>query len=392
MAASAAVIGAGYSGPIERHADAPPGVLAVRAALAAAKDAGIDVSQIDGLSVYTNPSRMNAGAIDGLDLVTATYLGRILGLTEVRWCAQFNPGSFVGSIAEAARAVTTGACTYALAWRAMHNPRGEFGRYEATEAAGSDQFLAPYGLTNYVMQHALQYSRYLAKYGASREHLATYIVSNRENAAITPEAVFFGAPITREDYLNGRMIAEPYALLDCDMPVDACSAVIVASASVARDSQHPVYILGSASLGFRPQMHLITTLEDFEAGIRQVSRVLWESAGVGPADIDIVNTYDGFSGFLYYFLEGYGFCKEGEAFEFIQGGRIRRDGQLPVNTNGGSLGMGRIHGGAQVVEGVRQIQGLCGERQVRNARLVLVGSGNPASSHGSMVLSNEPAG
>ena len=387
----AAIVGTGYSSPIVRLSDKPLGCLALEAAEAAARDAGISVSEIDGLSVYPNPSRLGPSFNDGVDFVSATYMARVLRLPDLRWSAQLHPGSFVGSVIEAAYAVSAGACKYALAWRAMHNPEGKFGRYEETEAFGIDQFLAPYGLTNAVMQYALQYSRYLTKYGATREHLASYVVSNRENASLTPESVFFGKPITREDYLSARLIAEPYCLLDCDMPVDVCSAVIVAHRDVALDLSDPVHIVGSATLGLRPSVNIVTTLEDFEVAAAQLGRVLWRDAHIKPEDVDLLNTYDGFSGFIYYFLEAYGFCGRGEAFEFIQDGRIARGGRLPVNPNGGSLGMGRTHGGAQVIEGVRQLQGRCADRQVPDVKVAVVASGgNPGNSHGVLALSTDP--
>ena len=218
-------------------------------------------------------------------------------------------------------------------------------------------------------------------------------MSNRENASITPESVFFGQANTRDDYLSARLIADPYCLLDCDMPVDVCSAVLVAHREVAQDLNDPVHIVGSATLGLRPSVNVVTTLEDFEAGAAQLGRVLWRDADIKLEDVDLLNTYDGFSGFIYYFLEAYGFCGRGEAFEFIQGGRITRSGQIPVNPNGGSLGMGRTHGGAQVIEAVRQLQGRCGERQVPHAKVAIVASGgNPGNSHGVMALSTEPPG
>ena len=121
--------------------------------------------------------------------------------------------------------MTTGACNYALAWRAMHNPAGRFGGYREAAATGDDQYLAPYGLTNAVMQYALQYSRYLTKYGATREHMATYIVSNREEC-ISYSRIGFSWETDYSRRVSQRTdIADPYCILDCDMPVDACSAV-----------------------------------------------------------------------------------------------------------------------------------------------------------------------
>ncbi len=108
-----------------------------------------------------------------------------------------------------------------------------------------------------------------------------------------------------------------------------------------------------------------------------MGRVLWESAGVGPKDIDQANVYDGFSMLVYTWLEALGYCGPGEAHEFVRDGRIAVDGELPLNTSGGSLGMGRLHGTAQLIEAVRQIQGVCGENQVADVNLTQACSGAP---------------
>ncbi|WP_026926467.1 thiolase C-terminal domain-containing protein [Granulicoccus phenolivorans] len=385
-----AIVGAAFS-TVSRRGDVPLGVLAMDAVRGAAADAGIPVSDLDGLSVYPNPSRIGAGATDGVDYVSAHYMQRALRMKEPRYTVQVDPGSFVGSVIEASQAVAAGACDYAVAWRAMHNPKGRFGAYTSREAGGPDQYLGPYGLMNQVAINGLVYSRYLEKYGATREDMAHFAVNNRLNASRNPEAVWFGKPITHEQYVNDPMVAYPFSRLDCDMSVDGAGAVIVTSAERAKDLRStPAYLLGYASLGNERGYHVTPTLEDIERGGRHMGRVLWESAGVGPKDIDQANVYDGFSMLVYTWLEALGYCGPGEAHEFVRDGRIAVDGELPLNTSGGSLGMGRLHGTAQLIEAVRQIQGVCGENQVADVNLTQACSGAPFWGCGSVVLGRDP--
>lgn len=365
----------------------PVGSLAIDAIRAAAEDAGVALDEIDGLATYPNPSRYGAGAHDGVDFVGASYVARTLGL-DVRWACQVMPGSFVGSVIEAANAVMAGACRYAVAWRAMHNPAGPFGRWEGSEARGPEQFTAPYGLANHVMAFALPYSRYLARYGARREDLGAFIVSNRRNASRNPEAIFRDRPLAPEDYRDDRMIAHPLSLLDCDMPVDGAGAVLITAADRARALRHrPAYVAGYAQ-------HAVDwtrgawSLEDFEAGAARVARTLWDSSGMTAADVDQPNLYDGFSYFIYIWLEAYGFCPRGEAWQFIQDGRIAFEGELPINTNGGALGMGRLHGTPQVIEAVRQLQGQAGQRQLPHVHVTLAASGMPTYACASILFTD----
>ncbi len=392
MTAAAAIVGAAFS-DISRRGNVGLGALATQAITRALDDAGLRVSDVDGLCVYPAPSRLGAGDQDGMDFVGAGYVARALRLDGLRWCAQLQPGSYVGAVLEAAHAVAAGACSTVVVWRAMHNPAGKYGRYELTQAAGPEQFRAPFGLANTVMDYALPYSRYMARYGARREHMAEYVVRNRANTQLNPEAVFRGKPLTVEDYLNTRPIADPLSMLDCDMPVDGAGAVIVTSAARAADAPHPAaYVRGGASIGMNLENASVMTLESMERSSRYIADELWRSAGLGPADVDQVNIYDGFSYFVYIWLEAFGFCKQGEAFRFVADGETARDGAVPVNTSGGMLGMGRLHGTPQVIEAVRQIQGVCGERQLRRpVEVTMANSGSPLKSHAAIVLASEAA-
>ena len=123
-----------------------------------------------------------------------------------------------------------------------------------------------------------------------------------------------------------------------------------------------------------------------------MAKVLWEnSGGLSAADIDMVHTYDGFSWFVYPWLEAFGFCGEGEAYEYIQGGRIELGSRCPINTSGGALGMGRLHGAPQLIECVRQLQGRCGPRQVQGARRTLAQVGSPQHGSAAIVFSKDAA-
>ncbi|MDF3311467.1 hypothetical protein P3H15_41510 [Rhodococcus sp. T2V] len=385
MQAQAAIVGAAYS-TIARRADVEVGVLAVEAILGALTDAGLTVADVDGLSVYPSASRLGAGTVDGVDFVGAGYVARALQLTELRWTAQVTPGSFTGAIVEAANAVAAGVCNTVVVWRAMHNPRVQFGRYDSDEAVGAEQFRAPYGLANVVMDFALPFSRYLHQYGARPEHMATYLVRNRENAQRNPDAIFRGTSLTRQAYLSGRMIAEPLTMLDCDMPVDGCGAVVVTRADRAGHGPHrPAFLRGYSSLGMDLRHHPVMTLESMQDSARHAAHALWQSCGMRPTDVDHAQLYDGFSYFVYIWLEAFGFCKPGEAYRFLQGEETSLGGSLPLNTSGGMLGMGRLHGAPQVIEAVRQIQNRCGPRQVA-ADAVLANAGNPLRANAALLL------
>jgi acetyl-CoA acetyltransferase len=270
----------------------------------------------------------------------------------------------------------------------MHNPAGAFGRVTQPKVGGKTQFSAPWGFGHNTVTFAMPYSRYMGLYGATREHLATFIVRNRANGAENPNAVFYQQPITRDDYLNTRMVAEPLSLLDCDMPVDGCGAIILTTAERARDlKQKPVYVSGCTALGIAPQAAIALTLEDFMTSSRRVAKALWTSAQMTARDIAHAQLYDGFSYFPYLWLETFGFYPEGEAYLGIQDDTTSRAGKLPLNTGGGALGMGRLHGTPQVIEAVLQIQGRAGPRQIARPSPALVQTGTPYFQCGALILS-----
>ena len=383
-----AIVGVAYS-EVERHSERTVGQLAVSACRRALEDAGLEPGDVDGVSNYPMPGGpLTAPPVDGVHIVSVEYLSQALRLENLVWACSITGGTVSATLVNAVHALAAGACTHVLVWRAMHNPRGAFGRVRQPQVAGVGQFTAPWGFGHNVIQFAMPYSRYLAKYGATRDDLAAFMVRNRANAAENPDAVFFGQPITTEDYLSARMIAEPLSLLDCDMPVDGVGALVLTTADRARDlRQQPVYVTGGAALGIAARRSLGLTLEDFMTSARRLARALWSNAEASVADISHAHLYDGFSYFPYLWLEAFGFCPEGEAHRFLQDETTARDGKLPLNTSGGALGMGRLHGTPQVIEAVLQIQGRAGPRQIARPEVALVQTGGAYHQCGALVLS-----
>ena len=260
-----------------------------------------------------------------------------------------------------------------------------------TYAQGATQFTAPYGFGGPGQGMAVAYTRWLEKHGKSREMMATLAVTQRKHTQLNPHAYFYGQPLTREDYLNSRMVAYPFCLFDCDIPVQGAVAVVLTTAERARDLEpRPAYLAG---YGQRLKFEVagrIGSLSSYMDGGQSSSSLTWERSGFSPKDVDVAQIYDGFSASVIYGLESYGFCKEGEALDFIQDGRIELDGELPLNTFGGSLGTGRIHGLWHIIEGALQASGRAGDRQVKDVNVSFVGASAPIVTGTTFIFVREP--
>jgi acetyl-CoA acetyltransferase len=395
-----AVVGVGHS-KIGRRLDRPAGLLAVDAAMAAIGDAGLDPADIDGVASYPMYTGGNEGPDrgDGRTFVSVRWMVNGLGLSNVRWWAETQTGNISTAIEQAVLAVAQGRCKHALVWRAMAMPKqGGYQKSHTTNAVHGDAaFSVPYGLSGPPASFALAYMRYLRRYGATREHMAAVAVAQRNGANRNPHAHFFDTPLTVEDYLSGRLIADPIGLFDCDIPVDGAGAIVITTGDRACDLRNPpAYVtgLGQAAHPTHVPFSSIGTLgphlfEEMRRTSSTIGRTLWETSGLRPSDIRAAMLYDGFAPDVYFWLEGLGFCEEGEAFEFVQDGRVEIDGALPINTFGGSLSEGRLHGIGHWIEAALQVQGRAGERQVAGAEHVLVATGMLNQGSGG-VLSRSP--
>jgi acetyl-CoA acetyltransferase len=231
-------------------------------------------------------------------------------------------------------------------------------------------------------------------YGAKREHMAAYAVTMRANANKNSKAVFYDTPMTFDDYMNCRMIADPLCLFDCDMPVDGAGALVLSRAELAKDlKQAPAYVTAFGSGGWNWRDQFLEEYMDSTAG--NVGRTLFASTDMKPSDMDGAMFYDGFSPDIYWWLEGLGFCGRGEAYEWIQDGRIAIGGELPINTFGGQVSEGRLHGIGHWIEATRQIQNRADDkpgdhaRQIPHAENILVATGMTGHGCGT-ILSNSP--
>jgi acetyl-CoA acetyltransferase len=350
--------------------------LTCEAALRAIADAGLKVDDIDGIASYPGPIQGGPGfAGPGVyDVQDSLGIDLRWHLSGLEGPAQISP------IIHAALAVGAGLCRHALVYRtvteataAADTGRRGIGAGSA-EIAGFAAFLIPFGAMSAANWLALYARRHMHEYGTKKEHLGIIALTDRRHAALNPDAVYRD-PMTMEDYLAARPVSDPFGLYDCDAPVDASTAVIVSSADVAGDLPHAAVHINAVgtAISARPlwdQWEDVTTM-----AARDAAQHMWSRTDLKPKDVDTAQLYDGFSFLTLAWLEALGFCAKGESGPFVEGGRLDLGGELPLNTWGGQLSGGRLHGFGFVAEACRQLRGQCGERQVKDCEVAVVGVG-----------------
>ena len=360
----AAVVGYAHS-PVSRNADVSLGELTLRTVLEAVADAGLDKGDIDGFTTGALfPSSGGRAPVDGEHIVTSDWLVEHLGI-QPRWLCGFQGiGQICGSVVLAANAVSSGSADYVVVHRAMYNPPGRYHANSMTRAEGNAQWTAPHGFWGPPAHIALPYMEYMQRYGATREEMATVVEGARQAGSRVPWSHWYQNPLESGEYLGARMIADPISVLDCDIPITGVGAFVLTSAARARDlPNRPVYVAGFAQ-GRSPSTNGVGawTLESIQEGGRAVAEILWKSCGFGPEEVDVPQVYDGFSPFVYFWLEALGFCQEGTAHEYVQGSDISPG--LPFRVGGGALGNGRMHGVPQMLESYLQLAGRAEDRQL----------------------------
>jgi acetyl-CoA acetyltransferase len=369
----AVISGIGQS-DLGRRLHRDPLDLTLDACLAAIDDAGLTRDDIDGIATYpgpmdTPPGFSGAGVVDVQDALRLN-LGWFAGGLEA-------PGQ-LGSVINACMAVSFGLANHVLCFRTVWEgtaqgsggrasvmPGMSAGRVGGLPRVGSFmQWTLPYAAPSAANWIAMMASRHFHEFGTTREQLGWIAVNARRNAALNPKAIYRD-PMSLDDYLAARMISSPLCLYDCDVPSDGSTAVIVSRADAAPDLRKtPIQVeaVGTAIHG-RPswdQWDDLTTM-----ALRDASAQLWTRTSLTPADVDVAELYDGFSFITLCWLEALGFCKKGEGGAFIEGGEnIAREGLLPLNTHGGQLSAGRLHGYGFLHEACAQLWGEGGDRQV----------------------------
>ncbi len=246
---------------------------------------------------------------------------------------------------------------------------------------------APYQPVSPVSSYALAAARHMHEFGTTKAQLGEVAVAARRWAQLNPEALKRD-PLSLDDYLAARMVSDPLSTLDCCLVTDGAAAIVMTRADRARDlGAKPIAVLGAASGTSHAQISSMPDLT--RTSLAECGARAFAAAGLGPADVDVVELYDAFTINTILFLEDLGFCPKGEGGQFVEGGRIAPGGELPVNTNGGGLSC--VHPGMYglftLIEGVRQLRGECGERQVANAKVALAqGNGGALSSQGVVLL------
>ncbi len=334
---------------------------ALDATLAALADAGLSPDDVDGLITCSTSPSLAAIRDDGVDDFSLLTAQDSLGLRKLRFAidTQLMAGSM---LAAAVQAVKSGQCECVLLIRGLyHDARHAYASVPSNLVGGTYQYTVPYGLPR-GYNRAFWLQRYMHDYGVMRSDLYEIISAARKHASLNPQAYWRDKTLSLDEYLEGRWICEPFSVYDCDIPVCGAMALVVVSDSVARALKKPTaHVIGHC-------------MQDGLTG-------LLESLGLHRRDLGTVQLYDGYSSFVPYWLEKLGFCDEGSAFELIRDGGISIGGALPVNTFGGSLGEGRMHGMGHIKEGALQAMGKAGKRQVHGTTgLGLVQVGVPENS------------
>jgi acetyl-CoA acetyltransferase len=367
--------------------------LTVDAALAAIADAGLTREDIDGITTYPGGDPIPSFGYAG---PPPSELQDALRLTPNWYSGSAELPGQLGAIVQAMMAVSAGLARHVLVFRTVTESSGQgaAGRRAIYDpdgvALGSMAgWLTPFGAPSATNWLALLAARHFHEYGTTREQLSQIALTCRANAARNPKAICRD-PLTLSEYLSARMISAPLCLYDCDIPVDGSTAIVVSAADHAAGlPKPPVYI---DAVGTRMRTRFSWDQQENLAAMAATAAAehLWSRSNLGPSDVDVVELYDGFSILALVWLEALGFCPPGEGGAFIEGGhRIALDGELPMNTNGGQLSAGRLHGFGFVHEAVMQLRGEAIGRQVRNAKVAAVGNGGGPIA-GAMLLSSEP--
>ena len=380
-----AIVGVGTAGCGEAKGMSDLEILS-QAAKAAVEDAGLAIRDMDGLcTANLHASTWPQHVVEHLGMRPKFVEGTNIG-----------GSAFVAHQLPSMMALHLGICDAVLVCYGSTQRTATFGRKERTAARNvldPNRFEGPYQPFNPPSSYALIAARHMYQYGTTRRQLAEVAVAARKWARLNPEA-FSRDPLDIDTVLKARMISDPLTVYDCCLVTDGAMAYVMTRADRAKDlKKKPVYILSNATALWHRSvsgMRDLTVTPSRESGERAFA-----AAGLGPKDMDVLETYDAFSINTILALEDLGFCKKGEGGPFVENGAIAPGGKFPVNTNGGGLSCvhPNMYGGFITIEAVRQLRGECGERQVKGARTAVVNGngGSAASSQSTSVLATADA-
>lgn len=342
--------------------------LALDAIETALADAGIEAREVDALACYT------------MEDIQEFELARNLGFGDLHFFSRvpYGGGGACGAIGQVAMAIASGVASVGVVWRSRKrgDPRTRVWSKVSERVDDHWKWSRPSGLLRPVDEAAMLARRYMHEYGIDREELAEIALACRAWANGNPGACMHDRKMTRDDYLSARMISEPLCLFDNCLESDGAVALVITSAERARDLRQPPVLIHAVSQGLCRDHQLMTDFHrenPLHTGSRAAAANLWRQSDLGPDDVDVAQFYDAFSPLIWFSLEAYGFCGEGEAPAFIRERGIGPGGGLPINTAGGSLSEAYIHGLNLLSEGVRQLRGQAAN-QVEGAQVCLATS------------------
>jgi acetyl-CoA acetyltransferase len=355
--------------------------LQAQAARAALADAGIGFDEVDALFTAGNWAWAP-------NLMLAEYLG-----IQPKYTDSTNIGgsSFEAHLGHAVAGIQAGLFEVALITygSTQRSDRGK-GRGGYTFKL-TEQYEPSFGLPTPVGAYALAAMRHMYEYGTTSEQLAEVAVATRKWATMNEKAMMRD-PITIEDVLKSRWVAEPLHLLDCCLVTDGGGAVVVTTAERARNTRKmPVWVLGHGEAHTHNTIANMPDLATHQAAVDS-GCAAFAMADLKPSDIDVAEIYDSFTITVVMTLEALGFCGRGEGGAFVSGQRTAPGGSFPMNTNGGGLSYCHpgMYGIFLLIEATRQLRGECGPRQVEGARIALAhGTGGVLSSGATVILGKE---
>lgn len=353
--------------------------LACEAVGRALEDAGLSPRDVDAVGSYT------------MEATTDFELARQMGFGNLHFFSQtgHGGGAAPGTIGHVALAIAAGVAQVGVVWRARKRSGAASRVWGQTAPVLTDhwKWSRPSGLLRPVDEVAMLTQRYFHDFGDARDALALIAVSQRAYAHANPNAQMRGRPLDRDDYFAVRMVAEPLCLFDNCLETDGAVAIVLTKAERARDLRQPPVLIRAFSQGLatgHQPMADFHRRDAFDGCSAVAARNLWRQAGIGPKDVDVAQIYDAFSPLILFSLEAYGFCGRGEAADSVRSGALAADGGLPVNTAGGGLSEGYVHGMNLVAEGVRQMRGSA-TSQVAGAETCLV-TGCDSTPNGALLL------
>lgn len=357
-----AIVGVGYT-PFSKSSGVTTLTLALRAIAAALEDAGLSARDVDGLATF------RVG-----DSVLPMVVAQSLGIRDLRFhLDQFGGGSVSHAlVGQAALALHAGVAETIVVYRAL-NARSGFrmgGTGRPLVDAVETQYQAPYGYFAPPQQFAMAARAHMARYGTKPEHFGRIAVQQRDFARDNERAMMRG-PLTLDDYLSARFVVEPFRLFDCCLETDGAVALVLTRAERARDLRRVPVLIRGAAWGGGQTLYSNEIVDTTRTSAADMAPRLYAMADVAPGDFDFAELYDCFTYSVLVQLEDYGFCPKGEGGPFVASGATARGGSLPVNTHGGFLSEGYVHGLNHVAEAVSQLRHAAGARQVPDAALAL---------------------